>query len=86
MKNLVKSQEDTSELAKRVLSLDISHIEKEIRFFFPYEVQIVDIEAHKENSKGDASHQEYKKSQIQWVIKRVFKKLLAYKGLSSMDP
>ena len=80
LKNLAK--ENNTELAQKILSLKTSSVEKEVRFFFPYEVQIVDQETHQKNSLGDASHQEYKKSQIQSVIKRIFAPLLAYKGIN----
>ena len=72
-------QENTSDLAEKIRSLDTSSVDKEVRFFFPYEVQIVDEETHQQNSLGDASHSEYKKSQIQSVIKRIFGPLIAYK-------
>ena len=80
LKNLAKS--DDSLLAKNLLSLNTSSLEREVRFFFPYEVQIVDQETHQKNSLGDASHQEYKRSQIQSVIKRIFAPLLAHKGIN----
>ena len=35
------SSED-NELAKRILSMDISPVARDIRFFYPYEIQIVD--------------------------------------------
>ena len=74
-------QENTSDLAEKIRSLDTSSVDKEVRFFFPYEVQIVDEETHRQNSLGDASHSEYKKSQIQSVIKRIFGTLMAYKKI-----
>ena len=80
LKNVAK-ESPSSDLAKKILSINTSSVEKEVRFFFPYEVQIVDEETHQQNSLGDASHQEYKKAQIQSVIKRIFKPLLAHKGI-----
>ena len=73
---------DENELAKRVLSMDIALVARDIRFFYPYEVQIVDKVASLENSQGDASHQEYKRSQIQSAMKRLFKSMIEFKNIS----
>ncbi len=54
---------------------------RDIRFFYPYEVQVVDVDAFKENTEGEASHQEYKRQQVQSAQKRLFKKLLEHKGM-----
>lgn len=70
-----------SELARRVLSMDISLVARDIRFFYPYEIQVVDKEAFEENSRGDASHQEYKRQQVLSAQKRVFKNLIEFKNL-----
>lgn len=42
------------------------------KFFFPYEVQILDKESYTESRKGRASHAEYKRAQIRAVRERVF--------------
>jgi uncharacterized protein (TIGR04562 family) len=73
---------DENELAKRVLSMDIALVARDIRFFYPYEVQIVDKVASLENSQGDASHQEYKRSQVQSAMKRLFKSMIEFKNIS----
>lgn len=75
-KKAKKDQE--SELAKDILSMDVSLIARDIRFFYPYEVQIVDEKTHLKNTEGEASHAEYKKQQVQAAMKRVFKSLLEY--------
>jgi uncharacterized protein (TIGR04562 family) len=54
-------------------------VARDIRFFYPYEIQVVDIEAFKENTEGEASHQEYKRQQVLSAQKRLFKKLINYK-------
>ena len=66
-------------LARIASLIDLSNLQKEIRFFYPFEVQIQDVETFKRNSEGDASHQEYKKAQVQTAMKRVFKTLIDYK-------
>jgi uncharacterized protein (TIGR04562 family) len=75
-------EDEENELSKKILSLDMSLISRDIRFFYPYEVQILDQEAHRENTEGEASHLEYKKSQINSAKKRVFSNMLEFKGLS----
>ena len=72
-----------SEITKRLLDLDTNTIAKDIRFFYPFEVQITDQESHKENSDGDASHNEYKKSQLISAQKRLFSTLVEYKNSKS---
>lgn len=74
---------EENELARKVLSMDISLVARDIRFFYPYEVQVVDQEAFKANSQGEASHQEYKRQQVRSAMKRVFKSIIEYKGLTS---
>ena len=77
-KNLGDNQ---NELSKKVLSLDISLIARDIRFFYPYEVQIVDKEGYKSNTEGEASHLEYKRSQQISAMKRVFEPLIKFNKL-----
>lgn len=75
------AKETDSELAKKVLSLDTSSIARDIRFFYPFEVQITDIESHEQNTEGEASHVEYKKSQLDSAMLRLFKPLIDYHNL-----
>lgn len=72
---------EDNELARRVLNMDISLVARDIRFFYPYEIQIVDAEAFRENSQGEASHQEYKRQQVQSAMKRIFKAMIEYKKI-----
>ncbi|MCF8058224.1 MAG: TIGR04552 family protein [Bacteriovoracaceae bacterium] len=67
-----------SDLSKKILSMDYSHIARDVRFFYPYEVQIVDQYAHQVNTEGEASHVEYKKQQVQTAQKRLFTPLMEY--------
>ena len=75
------SLDSGNELAKKILDLDHSMIARDIRFFYPFEVQIVDQEAQYMNTQGNASHQEYKRSQVISSRDRVFLKLMKYKGI-----
>lgn len=47
-------------------------VETEVRFFFPFEVQIIDEESHDAAFKGLASHEKYKERQRYAVKKRLF--------------
>ncbi len=44
----------------------------EYRFFFPYELQILDKSSYIESRRGRASHAEYKRSQLRAARKRIF--------------
>ena len=82
MRGMAKKMAEEDKLAKKILSLDSSLIAKNIQFFYPYEIQILDIEGHRENTLGEASHKEYKKAQIKSVIKRIFKFIIEYKKIN----
>lgn len=71
-----------SKLVKKVLSLDTSSIAKDVRFFYPFEVQITDEESHLINTEGEASHQEYKKAQLRSALIRLFKPLIEFKEIN----
>ncbi len=79
IKDLAK--QESSDLSKKILSLDLSSIAQDVRFFYPYEVQITDMESHESNTDGEASHQEYKKSQLISAMKRLFKPLIDLKEI-----
>jgi uncharacterized protein (TIGR04562 family) len=48
------------------------------RFFFPFEIQILDEESFNESREGRASHEEYKKNQICAARKRVLNNVIKY--------
>jgi uncharacterized protein (TIGR04562 family) len=74
-------EDEESEISKKILALDTSLIARDVRFFYPYEIQIVDQDSHIENTQGEASHQEYKRAQKISAMNRVFGELLDYKNL-----
>jgi uncharacterized protein (TIGR04562 family) len=80
LRKAAKKVQDENELAQKILTMDVSLIARDIRFFYPYEVQIVDMEAHKINTEGEASHLEYKKAQTLSAMRRVFSHLIEYKN------
>jgi uncharacterized protein (TIGR04562 family) len=69
-------------LAKQLLALDTTPISRDVRFFYPFEVQITDLESHQRNTQGEASHQEYKRSQVKSAMKRIFRPLIEFKNLN----
>ncbi|MCM0605213.1 MAG: TIGR04552 family protein [Xanthomonadaceae bacterium] len=76
IKQLSKSG-DLSEAATKIADrMDLKFLQKEVRFFYPYEIQIVDHENHAQNEKGRSAHSEYKKAQVLTAMKRVMRNLL----------
>jgi len=63
-------------VSQALLGLDTSPISRDVRFFYPFEVQITDKESHIKNTEGEASHKEYKKLQLKSAMKRIFKPIL----------
>lgn len=75
------AKQEDSELAKKILDLDTSPIARDVRFFYPFEVQVTDIESHQKNTQGEAAHGEYKRTQLKSAMKRVFHTLVWYKKI-----
>lgn len=80
LKKLARKEE--SKISKKIAELDISHLSRDIRFFYPYEIQIVDQESNENNTVGESSHEDYKKAQLKTVVYRVFKDLIEFKGMN----
>ena len=78
---MAKEVEAPNELSQKILGMDVALISRDIRFFYPYEIQILDIQSHKTNTEGEASHLEYKKSQVQAAMRRVFGSLIKFKNI-----
>jgi uncharacterized protein (TIGR04562 family) len=74
-------QDQSSDLAKKIMELDTTSISRDVRFFYPFEVQITDKASHLRNTQGEASHQEYKKAQVRSAMLRIFKPLIELKNL-----
>lgn len=69
------ASESSDTLTKAIEAIDLKHIQKEVRFFYPFEVQVLDVKSSEENEKGRSAHSEYKKSQVQTALKRVMGRL-----------
>lgn len=79
VKNLrahLKQNSQDEEVISLLDRLDLAQLAKEQRFFYPYEVQIMDAENFQEAESGRASHAVYKAAQMQKAMKRVLKQLL----------
>lgn len=81
LRKLAKNAGDENEVAQKVLEIDHSMLTRDIRFFYPFEVQVVDDKNHSNNLEGEASHQEYKKSQLKSAMLRLFKPLIEHKNI-----
>jgi len=71
LKTLVRAKGAQEDLAKTIDRIDLKYLQREIRFFYPFEVQIVDVKSGEENEKGRSAHSEYKKAQVQTALRRV---------------
>lgn len=71
-----KQNPDDSPLNELVDRIDLRYVQKEVRFFYPYEVQIMDAVAQEENERGKGAHSEYKKAQVKTAMHRVLGSLL----------
>ncbi len=77
LKNKVKTGTiENTDLLKVLERIDLKYVQREIRFFYPYEVQVMDKKSSEENEKGRSAHSEYKKAQLHTAMKRVMGALL----------
>ncbi len=76
IKEKAKAENLSKTMSELVDRIDLQYIQKEVRFFYPYEVQIMDIKANRENEQGESAHSEYKKAQIRTAMRRVLGSLL----------
>ena len=71
LKTLARAKAINEDIAKVIERIDLKHIQKEVRFFYPFEVQIMDQKSAEENEKGRSAHSEYKRAQLQTALRRV---------------
>ncbi|MFN7685357.1 MAG: TIGR04552 family protein [Oligoflexia bacterium] len=65
-------------LMDRIERIDSKHVPREFRFFYPFEVQLMDRVSAEENERGRSAHSEYKKAQVQTALKRVMGALVDF--------
>lgn len=68
---LAKELDQAGALARTINRIDMKFVQKEIRFFYPFEVQVLDQESFIQNEQGRAAHGAYKRAQLQTALKRV---------------
>ncbi len=76
LKSAIKGKTVPEEILKITEGLDLKNIQRETRFFYPFEVQVTDEISHSENVKGKSSHGNYKKSQVKAAMTRVMASFL----------
>lgn len=76
LRRAIKDEGASETVGKIAARLDLSTLQKESRFFYPFEVQVVDERSHVENLAGQSSHSNYKKSQIQAAMRRVMGEIM----------
>lgn len=76
LKSLARAKPLSDDVAKILERIDLKNIQREIRFFYPFEVQLVDKHSAEENEKGRSAHSEYKKAQITTALRRVMGNLV----------
>jgi uncharacterized protein (TIGR04562 family) len=65
-----------SEVAQIINRIELKNVQKEVRFFYPVEIQLYDQQSHKAAEEGEAAHSQYKKGQLAAAMKRVMRGLL----------
>ncbi len=58
-------------ITEAIEKMDHTSVPRVVRFFYPFEVQVVDQHSHEENERGRSAHSEYKKAQLQTALSRV---------------
>lgn len=76
LKNEAKTKPIHESLLKIVDRIDLRYLQREIRFFYPFEIQVLDNISAEDNEKGKSAHSEYKKAQNQTALKRVMGNLV----------
>jgi uncharacterized protein (TIGR04562 family) len=71
LKNAARGKDLDSGLAAVIDKMDQRYIQRVVRFFYPYEVQVMDERCFQENEKGRSAHKEYKKAQQRAAMYRV---------------
>lgn len=82
MEQLELKLEDQPAFDSPLLREPLAHAKPHYRFFFPYEIQIVDQISHQNNTEGHSSHNAYKQRQLEAARKRVLGPLLNKRKVS----
>ena len=75
LKQASKGQEMNVALQAVIDKMDPRQIQRVIRFFYPFEIQVMDEVSFVENEKGRSAHREYKNAQQRAALSRVMASL-----------
>jgi uncharacterized protein (TIGR04562 family) len=82
VRTLAPAQEQGSDpvfkITDKIDKIDLKYIQKEVRFFYPFELQLMDRQSAEENERGRSAHSEYKKAQVQTALRRVMGSLVDF--------
>ena len=67
-------------IALAIEKVDQKYIQRVTRFFYPYEIQVMDEVSHVENEKGRSAHTEYKRAQQKAAMIRVMGPLAGHEA------
>ena len=65
---------DRLQIGDRAVARELMHeaeVDKDLAFYFDYEIQVLDLESYNQSKRGPASHEAYKRRQIETAEKRV---------------
>jgi uncharacterized protein (TIGR04562 family) len=71
LKTAARGKELDPALSAAIEKVDQKYVQRVVRFFYPYEVQVMDERSFQENEKGRSAHREYKKAQQRAALTRV---------------
>ncbi|MBU6154206.1 MAG: TIGR04552 family protein [Bdellovibrionales bacterium] len=71
LKSVARGKNLDPDLAAAIEKVDQKYIQRVARFFYPFEIQVMDEKSHIENEKGRSAHGEYKKAQQRAAMSRV---------------
>ena len=60
VKKFISNADCDAEIKKKISGLDLSSLTRDVEFFYPYEIQVVDESTNENNKEGDASHSDIK--------------------------
>lgn len=71
LRAIAKAKTLDESVQKVIERLDPKFLQREVRFFYPYEVQVLDRRSAEENDQGRSAHHQYKMAQLETALRRV---------------
>lgn len=85
IKKISKEKYHNHELNYFISKVDLKYLQEEYTFFYPYELQILDVKSYQDSLTGEASHKQYKRKQKKETLCTLFKELIELKGYRIYD-